>query len=136
MTFVRYPAEVVGGAAAFELTRFLEGHHATQFFRDRIRDKDRLEDVLEAVDGLRQAGRAWREAVEPADVGRSAYRSPVEAHTSPTMTTTEAASVLGITDRAVRGRCERQTLTSEMSGGVWLIDAADVLSMAEKASAA
>jgi hypothetical protein len=38
------------------------------------------------------------------------------------MTTTEAAAQLGVTARAIRARCNRGTLASELRGGRWQID--------------
>ena len=51
---------------------------------------------------------------------------PVRPESEKWLTTTEAASLLGVTDRAIRNWCASGRLPATRRGGRWLINAADV----------
>ncbi len=80
----------------------------------RLRGLDPLRDAVLAA--LIIAAAAWRQ-----QVGTSAAPTPEPAPRSPLMTTSRAADVLGISDRAVRKACAAGQLDAQLVDGQWRI---------------
>lgn len=85
------------------------------------------------VDERRSLVAAQRSAACSADVPKRAPAPSAVAGCRRLITTGEAADLLGVTERAVRGLCRRGTLPAQQDeSGAWLIDEDAVKSRAQR----
>jgi excisionase family DNA binding protein len=91
-------------------------------------------EVTATVEAITRLGRAWRESMTPppldpsADIGTSGTSRNAAAEASAMIglvSVADAARYLGVTERAVRARCQRGTIAAERIGRAWLIDLTD-----------
>lgn len=95
---------------------FLERYCGAAEFQRRVRGRDaEVDNVLEA---LHAATVYWSASVNGTTVRQQAEIAPK----SQQLSTTQAADLLGITDRAVRTACQSKRLVAERVNGRWQID--------------
>ena len=95
---------------------FLERYCGARDLQARVRGRDgEVDNVLEA---LHAATVFWAASVTGTTVRQQAEVAP----RSKKLSTTEAADLLGITDRAVRIACSSGRLVAEQVNGRWQID--------------
>ncbi|WP_030543102.1 helix-turn-helix domain-containing protein [Streptomyces albus] len=105
------PVVLVPARIAAQLDKLL----SLRQLRTSVRGQDaELDSVLVA---LATAAAAWRTSA----TGSPLAPVPEAAPPCPWLSTTEAAAVLGITDRAVRLACETGRLDAEHVGGRWRV---------------
>lgn len=114
-------AVVTGRIAALLLAR---ADIATLRLEARTEDPE----VTAVLGALTYAANAYRTRTSATSaLGGSEVDSQAEvAPRLQVMTTTEAAALLGITDRAIRLACAHGRLPAEQAGGRWQINRADV----------
>lgn len=101
------------------------------------------QDLARSLAELREAARQWDERVRGraggSDPGTAEHLdSGSGARSSHEVTTTEAATLLGVSDSIVRRRCRDGRLVARRPGGSWLIDRGSVLDLldAQRSAAA
>jgi excisionase family DNA binding protein len=109
----RLLAVAVPAPVAAELVAFVRNRHR------RLRGLDPRRDAV--YQALIEAAEHWRTVV-----GTNATPRPEPMPRSPWMTASQAAAVLGITDRAVRKACAAGRLDAELVDGRWRITRASV----------
>jgi excisionase family DNA binding protein len=118
--FIAEPSAIVGGSAAYLLSRWLR----TPSARTSMRAAQWLHgpDVTAALAAIHEAGRAWAELRERNDVIRCELPDPNRA----TLTVEEASERLGVGKRRVQQLTHAGRITGRRVGCRWVLDSTSV----------
>jgi excisionase family DNA binding protein len=113
------PAAIVGGPAAFLLSRFLRSGPVIACMRTARWFGG--PDVAEALHAIHEAGSAWETNIELRE-RNDVVRCELPGPNLGTLTVMEASDRLGIGERRVQQLAQRGRITGHRVGGRWQLD--------------